>query len=215
MKACFRLGLYKQGLLHDLSKYSPVEFLVGVKYYQGDSSPIDAAKKDKGYSMAWFHHRGRNLHHHVMWIDNFDETVKKIKDYLEDVEEEIADENTEWDIVQGNVINAELWNSRFYNMQAAVYGKNAYAGNATWTEVLSEDAYITDKSGQNTDCFIMNSINLNTGWFINEVALEKAYDAGYRNADGQEAYPKTWQDIIDLCGYQTFCADDAVHIGGA
>lgn len=121
--------------------------------------------------------------------------------YTEKATQEIADTNTEWDIVQGNVINAELWNSRFYNMQAAVYGKNAYAGNVTWTEVLSEDAYITDKSGQNTDCFIMNSINLNTGWFINEVALEKAYDAGYRNADGQEAYPKTWQDVIDLCGY--------------
>ena len=121
--------------------------------------------------------------------------------YTEKATQEIADTNTEWDIVQGNVINADLWNSRFYNMQAAVYGKNAYAGNVTWTEVLSEDAYITDKSGQNTDCFIMNSINLNTGWFINEVALEKAYDAGYRNADGQEAYPKTWQDIIDLCGY--------------
>ncbi len=121
--------------------------------------------------------------------------------YTEKATQEIADTNTEWDIVQGNVINAELWNSRFYNMQAAVYGKNAYAGNATWTEVLSEDAYITDKSGQNTDCFIMNSINLNTGWFINEVALEKAYNAGYRNADGEKAYPKTWQDIIDLCGY--------------
>lgn len=121
--------------------------------------------------------------------------------YTEKATQEIADENTEWDIVQGNVISAELWNSRFYNMQAAVYGKNAYAGNATWTEVLSEDAYITDKSGQNTDCFIMNSINLNTGWFINEVALEKAYNAGYLNADGQKAYPKTWQDIIDLCEY--------------
>lgn len=119
--------------------------------------------------------------------------------YTEKATQEIADENTEWDIVQGNVINAELWNSRFYNMQAAVYGRNAYAGNVTWTEVLSEDAYITDKSGQNTDCFIMNSINLNTGWFINEVALEKAYNAGYRNADGQKAYPKTWQDLMNLC----------------
>ena len=119
--------------------------------------------------------------------------------YTDKATQEIADENTEWDIVQGNVINAELWTSRFYNMQAAVYGKNAYAGNVTWTDVLSEDAYITDKSGQNTDCFIMNSINLNTGWFVNEIALEKAYNAGYVNADGQKAYPKTWQDIINLC----------------
>ena len=29
MRYCFRIGLYKQGLLHDLSKYSPAEFLVG------------------------------------------------------------------------------------------------------------------------------------------------------------------------------------------
>lgn len=34
MQYCFRIGLYKQGLLHDLSKYSPAEFLVGCKYYQ-------------------------------------------------------------------------------------------------------------------------------------------------------------------------------------
>lgn len=70
---CFALGLYKQGLLHDLSKYSPTEFFESVKYYQGTSSPIDAAKKANGYSLAWFHHRGRNPHHYVYWCDNFDE----------------------------------------------------------------------------------------------------------------------------------------------
>ena len=32
MKECFRVGLYRQGLLHDLSKYSPTEFRVGCKY---------------------------------------------------------------------------------------------------------------------------------------------------------------------------------------
>ena len=36
---CFRLGLYRQGLMHDLSKYSPVEFWRGAKYYQGNRSP--------------------------------------------------------------------------------------------------------------------------------------------------------------------------------
>lgn len=35
MQGCFRVGLYRQGLLHDLSKYSPTEFLVGAKYWQG------------------------------------------------------------------------------------------------------------------------------------------------------------------------------------
>ena len=33
-KYCFRLGLYWQGLTHDLSKYAPVEFFAGGKYFQ-------------------------------------------------------------------------------------------------------------------------------------------------------------------------------------
>lgn len=71
-KYCWGMGLYWQGLTHDLSKYSPVEFLESAKYYQGTSSPIDAAKRAKGYSEAWFHHKGRNKHHYEYWMDNFD-----------------------------------------------------------------------------------------------------------------------------------------------
>ena len=69
MRYCFRIGLYKQGLLHDLSKYSPAEFLVGCKYYQGTMSPNNAEREDKGYSAAWLHHKGRNKHHMEYWID--------------------------------------------------------------------------------------------------------------------------------------------------
>lgn len=75
---CFGIGLYRQGLLHDLSKYSPTEFWESVKFYQGTSSPIDAAKKAMGYSMAWFHHRGRNYHHYEMWQDDFDHGGKPL-----------------------------------------------------------------------------------------------------------------------------------------
>lgn len=69
MDGCFRVGLFKQGLLHDLSKYSPTEFLVGAKYYQGDRSPNNAEREDIGYSSAWLHHKGRNKHHYEYWID--------------------------------------------------------------------------------------------------------------------------------------------------
>ena len=69
MKECFRVGLYRQGLLHDLSKYSPSEFLIGCRYYQGDRSPNTAEREDKGYSSAWLHHKGRNKHHYEYWID--------------------------------------------------------------------------------------------------------------------------------------------------
>mgnify|MGYP000003504306 FL=1 len=69
MKNCFRVGLFRQGLMHDLSKYSPVEFGTGVKYYQGDRSPNAAEREEKGYSEAWLHHKGRNKHHFEYWID--------------------------------------------------------------------------------------------------------------------------------------------------
>lgn len=69
MKGCFRVGLYKQGLLHDLSKYSPTEFMVGCKYFQNGLSPHHMERQEKGYSMAWLHHKGRNKHHMEYWID--------------------------------------------------------------------------------------------------------------------------------------------------
>lgn len=76
MQGCFRVGLYKQGILHDLSKYMPAEFLVGVKYYQGTRSPNNAEREAKGYSSAWLHHKGRNKHHYEYWIDYSMEEIK-------------------------------------------------------------------------------------------------------------------------------------------
>ncbi len=63
---CFKVGLYWQGLTHDLSKYSPTEFRIGARYYQGTRS---AEREDKGYSEAWMHHKGRNKHHYEYWVD--------------------------------------------------------------------------------------------------------------------------------------------------
>ena len=69
MKSCFKVGLYKQGLLHVLSKYNPVEFFAGIKYYNGSISPNGIQKKQEGLSEAWLHHKGRNKHHFEYWID--------------------------------------------------------------------------------------------------------------------------------------------------
>jgi hypothetical protein len=76
MKGCFSIGLYRQGLLHDLSKYSPSEFLVGARYYQGNRSPNNAEREEKGYSAAWLHHKGRNKHHYEYWIDYSTRDIK-------------------------------------------------------------------------------------------------------------------------------------------
>ena len=74
-KSCFKCGLYKQGLLHDLSKFSPIEFLTSVKYYTGKRSPIDVEKELLGYSAAWMNHKNKNKHHWQYWTDFIDGKV--------------------------------------------------------------------------------------------------------------------------------------------
>ncbi|WP_216662520.1 DUF5662 family protein [Adlercreutzia sp. ZJ473] len=69
MRHCFRVGLYKQGLLHDLSKYTPTEFCTGMRYYQGTRSPNTAEREERGFCEAWLHHKGRNRHHYEYWTD--------------------------------------------------------------------------------------------------------------------------------------------------
>ena len=59
LRHCFRAGIGLQGLTHDLSKYSPAEFWTAAKYYQGDRSPNDREREEKGYSAVWMHHKGR------------------------------------------------------------------------------------------------------------------------------------------------------------
>lgn len=66
---CARAGILWQGLRHDLSKYSPAEFLAGARYYQGTRSPNEAERELYGYSKAWLHHKGRNRHHFEYWFD--------------------------------------------------------------------------------------------------------------------------------------------------
>ena len=68
-RACFKMGLFRQGIFHDLSKFSPTEFIPSVKYYSGRLSPNAVDRKINGASMAWLHHKGRNRHHFEYWID--------------------------------------------------------------------------------------------------------------------------------------------------
>jgi hypothetical protein len=66
---CRKAGLTYRGLMHDLSKYSPTEFIPGVKYFQGTRSPNESEREKYGYSKAWMHHKGRNRHHFEYWTD--------------------------------------------------------------------------------------------------------------------------------------------------
>ena len=76
LKNCIRSGIPIQGLLHDLSKFSPAEFIVSCVNYQGNRSPNDREREIKGYSEAWMHHKGRNRHHFEYWTDYSSKTRK-------------------------------------------------------------------------------------------------------------------------------------------
>lgn len=101
-KAC---GIWWQGVIHDLSKFSITEFLPSARYFQGNKSPIEAEKAEKGYSIAWLHHKGLNKHHWEWWTDfgknGFVIANRMPKKY---VIEMICD----W-IAAGKVYNKEMW----------------------------------------------------------------------------------------------------------
>ncbi len=77
IRLCFKAGIGFQGLFHDLSKYTPTEFIPGMKYYTGKESPNNGERRDTGYSLAWMHHKGRNKHHFEFWYD-YEMATKKI-----------------------------------------------------------------------------------------------------------------------------------------
>ena len=93
LKGCIKAGIPLQGLMHDLSKYMPSEFIVGAIYYQGNRSPNEGEREAYGYSKAWMHHKGRNRHHFEYWTDY--DTVTRIMSPVKMPYKYVAERN--WD----------------------------------------------------------------------------------------------------------------------
>jgi len=80
MIACFKVGLYWQGLTHDNSKFLPDEFFPYANFFYGKKdSSITTKRNSKGYwkptdtgdkamDFAWLLHQKRNPHHWQWWI---------------------------------------------------------------------------------------------------------------------------------------------------
>lgn len=80
-----------RGLIHDMSKFHPIEFIESLDYVDGKSSPIPRCKKDKGYSLAWLHHKSHNKHHFEYWIDFNNGEINPIEMPYKYVKEMVAD----------------------------------------------------------------------------------------------------------------------------
>lgn len=103
IRHCFKAGIFWQGLRHDLSKYTPAEFIPGAKYYLGYKSPTEAERSLFGYSKAWLHHKGRNRHHFEYWVDYNTKTKRQepVKMPLKYVKEMFCDRVAAGKIYQG------------------------------------------------------------------------------------------------------------------
>ena len=103
IRHCAKAGILWQGLFHDMSKYSATEFFAGAKYYVGTRSPNELEREERGYSIAWIHHKGRNKHHFEYWTDYNPKTkqMEPVKMPLRYVAEMICDRIAASKIYQG------------------------------------------------------------------------------------------------------------------
>lgn len=81
MQACFKRGLYWQGIVHDWSKFMPDEFFPYVEAFNGEygykfeesthSHHSDIQRHERtmaAFDRAWLKHQHRNPHHWQHWV---------------------------------------------------------------------------------------------------------------------------------------------------
>lgn len=89
---CHKAGTTWRGIKHDMSKFSPTEFIESVKFYDEKCSPIIIAKEHQnGISYAWLHHKSRNTHHYEYWQDSFDSGTVHLQMPFKDALEAVCD----------------------------------------------------------------------------------------------------------------------------
>lgn len=100
---CCKAGIPWRGIMHDMSKFSPTEFIPGVRFFLGTRSPNEAERARYGFSAAWVHHKGRNRHHFEYWTDYNPETkvISPVKMPVRFVKEMFCDRVAASKIYQG------------------------------------------------------------------------------------------------------------------
>lgn len=90
---CFKIGLFWRGLIHDMSKFLPDEFMPYAKYFYSKGNDIKRGRNSSGYykptdtgdkdfDFAWLLHQKRNRHHWQWWILPEDEGGVKVLEMI-------------------------------------------------------------------------------------------------------------------------------------
>ena len=143
-KHAVKAGIPLRGLLHDLSKYGPEEFLVGAKYYKGTRSPNDGERKEYGFSRAWMHHKGRNKHHFEYWTDYEPGTkiLRPVKMPLKYVKEMFCDR-----VAASKIYNRENYDDS-YPLTYFLKGKGARTIHPETSDLLEKLLIMLNEKGE-------------------------------------------------------------------
>lgn len=74
-RECFKRGLYWRGVVHDLTKLRPDEWLPYANFFYSDEQTKEV--KD-AFFIAWLKHLNRNSHHWNHWVVQSDGGVTKV-----------------------------------------------------------------------------------------------------------------------------------------
>jgi hypothetical protein len=76
---CCKLGIPWLGVIHDLSKFLPGEFVPYARHFYGPEShhahgahEAVGVRDDPDFDLAWLHHQHRNKHHWQRWLLTLD-----------------------------------------------------------------------------------------------------------------------------------------------
>lgn len=110
--ACFSSGLYWRGIVHDLSKFHPKEWLPYVESFygpkhtdeevremnrqefqvMGTTSTKTKAEKRLAFDYAWLRHQHKNPHHWQYWVlRNDDGSTRALEMPVKDAQEMLCD----------------------------------------------------------------------------------------------------------------------------
>ena len=120
--------------------------------------------------------------------------------YSQRLNDELTNENTDWDIVEGNLGYGSTY-TYCIDMRSSLSAPNPYCGesNGSWADVLESIAYKTKEADNSGVSYILNSEVMQTCWFVNDVAFNAAVEKGYKNVFELPEYPVTWDDLMLLC----------------
>jgi len=125
MIECFKKGQVWRGVMHDMSKFRPSEFIPYARYFYGEYKSIQEfngdvrnrylsagcykEKVEEDFNLAWLKHIHRNKHHWQYWLLQEDDGgLKKLEMKGSYIDEMISDWNGAGMAING-VNNTREW----------------------------------------------------------------------------------------------------------